>query len=223
MIESRIVITDRLRKEGRYEEAAVYRDEQRRKFKRDGMTRKEAVDASWVAMAEIFPPLQPAVPQETGNDAALVEAILARTSRQEPFVAEDVEWVYENLGEALLAAEAVPNLGAWSLWRWAKENLTQFFEGLWSKASKFAGESDKAEDSAYRGPSEQIREIEAMLGVNDWRWGQVTVGPSFFVDAVAEELEDVRREFAWETPLEEAVADLAMRVEQMARVQPKYA
>ncbi len=42
MIESKIVVTDRLRHEGRWEEASLWRDEKRKQLRTDGQTRVES-------------------------------------------------------------------------------------------------------------------------------------------------------------------------------------
>jgi hypothetical protein len=60
MTESKIVATDRLRKEGRWEEASLWRDEKRKQLRTDGKhNRAESNAAAWDAMIEQFPPLPP--------------------------------------------------------------------------------------------------------------------------------------------------------------------
>lgn len=55
--ESKIALTHRLQREGRWEEATFARDEERQRLRAEGMKRKESNEASWVWMAEQFPPL----------------------------------------------------------------------------------------------------------------------------------------------------------------------
>ena len=55
-MESKIATTDRLRREGRWEDASQYREETRRKLRADGKSKNEAGEAAWVAMLEKYPP-----------------------------------------------------------------------------------------------------------------------------------------------------------------------
>ena len=48
--ETKIDATHRLQKDGRWEEASEYRDEQRQKFRAEGLTKKEANEKAWEAM-----------------------------------------------------------------------------------------------------------------------------------------------------------------------------
>jgi hypothetical protein len=60
MTESKIGATDRLRKEGRWEEASLWRDEKRKQLRADGKhNRAESNAAAWDAMIEQFRPLPP--------------------------------------------------------------------------------------------------------------------------------------------------------------------
>ena len=56
--ESKIVATERLRSEGRWEEASLYRDEQRRRLREEGMTRREAREESWRLTLKKYPPAE---------------------------------------------------------------------------------------------------------------------------------------------------------------------
>jgi hypothetical protein len=58
MTESKIVATDRLRKEGRWEEASLWRDNKRKQLRAEGHAKAEANEASWEAMIEQFSPMQ---------------------------------------------------------------------------------------------------------------------------------------------------------------------
>ena len=53
--ETKIVAMHRLQKDGRWDEASEYRCEQRRKFRAEGRTKKEAGERAWAAMIEKFP------------------------------------------------------------------------------------------------------------------------------------------------------------------------
>ena len=59
MTESKIVATDRLRKDGRWAEASIWRDQKRKQLRAEGQTRAESNEAAWDAMRKQFPPLPP--------------------------------------------------------------------------------------------------------------------------------------------------------------------
>jgi hypothetical protein len=60
MNESKIELTKRLQREGRWDEASSFKDESIRKFRNKGMTKAEAGEEAWEAMATRYPPLPPA-------------------------------------------------------------------------------------------------------------------------------------------------------------------
>jgi hypothetical protein len=57
MNESKIELTERLRRQGRWGEASRFKDTALREFRGKGMTKAEAAEAAWNAMAEAYPPL----------------------------------------------------------------------------------------------------------------------------------------------------------------------
>ena len=57
MNESKIELTERLRREGRWAEAAKFKETARADFRAKGAKRAEAVEAAWEAMAEAYPAL----------------------------------------------------------------------------------------------------------------------------------------------------------------------
>ena len=57
MNESKVELTDRLRREGRWSEASKLKDTALADFRAKGMKRDEAGAAAWEAMAEAYPPL----------------------------------------------------------------------------------------------------------------------------------------------------------------------
>jgi hypothetical protein len=62
MTESKIALTERLRREGRWPEASKFKDEVKTKLRAEGMKRAEAGEQAWQEMAEKFPPLPVAEP-----------------------------------------------------------------------------------------------------------------------------------------------------------------
>jgi len=55
--ESKIAMTERLRREGRWDEATIFKDDALRDFRSKGMRRDEASEAAWEAMEQAYPPI----------------------------------------------------------------------------------------------------------------------------------------------------------------------
>lgn len=55
--ESKIALTERLRREGKWNAASKFKDDALRDFRAKGMKRDEASDAAWEAMEQAFPPI----------------------------------------------------------------------------------------------------------------------------------------------------------------------
>jgi hypothetical protein len=118
MTESKIELTERLRREGRWAEASQFRDTARGDFHAKGMKRDEASEAAWAAMAQAYPPLPAAevptdaadgvedTPAPTSPEAASAPLPSPRAVRMPPEWASlpgnaspkaEVEWVAANL------------------------------------------------------------------------------------------------------------------------------
>ncbi|MFZ1935394.1 MAG: hypothetical protein WCB27_21525 [Thermoguttaceae bacterium] len=67
-MESKIELNDRLRREGRWNEAAVWKDAKIKELRATGMKRAEAKEEAWRLMAERFPPLPKPEPDEDDDD-----------------------------------------------------------------------------------------------------------------------------------------------------------
>ena len=63
MNESKIVLTERLRREGRWDAATKFKHDALRDFRAKGMKRDEALDAAWEAMEQAFPPTATVAPK----------------------------------------------------------------------------------------------------------------------------------------------------------------
>lgn len=100
MTESKIELTERLRREGRWGEASRFKDTTVKEF-RKGMTRADATEAAWEAMAKAFPPLPPAErsPESSADNADVdpdaglsseerERILLADVPRMVPLIAE---------------------------------------------------------------------------------------------------------------------------------------
>lgn len=56
-MESRAAVTNRLRRERRWERACQFREQHRQQLRDKGVPRRDAVNQAWTAMIERFPPL----------------------------------------------------------------------------------------------------------------------------------------------------------------------
>ena len=57
MNETKIELTHRLQRDGRWEEASTFREKLRRELREAGKARAVANDVAWARMADEFPPL----------------------------------------------------------------------------------------------------------------------------------------------------------------------
>jgi len=97
MNESKIVATERLRREGRWEEASRFKDAAIREFRSKGIKKAEAAEAAWKAMLEKYPPLPP-VEQRADDDH------FALCARVGDLVSDWCERFGVDLGDDALAA-----------------------------------------------------------------------------------------------------------------------
>ncbi|MEI8213729.1 MAG: hypothetical protein WCI02_16395 [Planctomycetota bacterium] len=71
MNESKIELTERLRREGRWAEASKFKDNALSEFRAKGLKRDEASKAAWEAMEQAFPPMMTEIGTgETGEEEA---------------------------------------------------------------------------------------------------------------------------------------------------------
>ena len=134
MIESKIVATDRLRQEGRWEQASLWRDEKRKQLREDGQTKAGSNEASWDAMLRQFPPSEYAPAAGSSTDGLELVDVGPDDYESQPDLVRDTLWVYENLVRKGVEAGDAPSLGAWSLLHWARQNKNRFFEQTLPKA-----------------------------------------------------------------------------------------
>jgi hypothetical protein len=131
MIESKIDATDRLRRESRWAEASVWRDEKRKQLRADGQTKADSNEASWDAMIKQFPPL----PVSEMPD--VIELVDIPPDDSQPDLARDTIWVYGHLNSKGAVAEDAPSSGAWCLLQWVRgggRSLDRFFSVMLPKA-----------------------------------------------------------------------------------------
>jgi hypothetical protein len=224
MTESKIDATDRLRREGRWSEASLFRDEKRRKLHGEGMNRSDAGDAAWEAMVEKYPPLtvpeveSPALPS-VDRDIETIEAVLALTESRTPNIVADVEWVYATVGDEAVEPNGVPNLGAWGMWRWARSNRNEFFEGLWPKAAAVKSKRNSRRDAESHDDlfaMDMEYEREELERREKWSKSLSRDMPTTICGSVAAELTCMVMRFELEVS-RDAGADLGTRMVELSR------
>lgn len=172
MTESKIDLTDRLRREGRWAEASRFKDTALTDFRSKGMKKAEATEAAWDAMEEAFPPLSPVEPPKVSQgvesltvpavpeEEAGIDSLLERTGNNDADLPRDVLWAYDHLENRRVKPHDAPSLGAWSLLKWARDYRSRFFEQLLPKALAVKPAED---EKMVRWEKRRIEEIEAMI------------------------------------------------------------
>lgn len=167
MKESKIELTERLRREGRWEEASRFKDDTVKRLRGEGTKRAEAADAAWDAMAEKYPPLPPAEPKcpepppEVETDDSDLDVLAARVEGSPPDLVRDTLWAYENLENKQARPEDAPSVGAWSLLKWARDYRNRFFEQLVPRA--MAARAKQEETSAEADVDPGLDEVRTLL------------------------------------------------------------
>ena len=141
--ESKADATSRLRREGRWEEASLYRERQRLQLREQGMSRKEAKEAAWTGMMTEFPPLPlDATPaarcsSDESVDEAVIKQIASRSEDTNEEMSAVIRWVYDYIDrDEQQAAKSAPSTGAYSLWLWARVSRRAFYEKILVQAIK---------------------------------------------------------------------------------------
>jgi hypothetical protein len=81
MKESKIEITSRLRREGRWAEASRFMDTVRAEARKAGLKRAEAAEHAWYEVAKAYPPMEQAEPDDDTADD-LLDCIVAAAGRE---------------------------------------------------------------------------------------------------------------------------------------------
>ncbi|MGA2035587.1 MAG: hypothetical protein ABSG68_25340 [Thermoguttaceae bacterium] len=180
MTESKIELTERLRREGRWAEASRLKDTALADFRAKGMKRDEAAEAAWAAMAEAYPPLPvaegPADPAAGAPEAMTTDAppIPWSDLPTEGDFDEEVRWVHQQYiliieetphGRVIhweRARKKPPSTGACSLARWAADNRTAFYKDLLPKTMAKPS-LNQEEEANLREAEMRAEEIEAVL------------------------------------------------------------
>lgn len=220
MTESKITLTHRLQREGRWDEATRFKDEKAAELRKNGMTRKDAQQAGWKAMGEKYPPL-PEVdepgdvqPVEPAIDQRDVDAILARAADNPPDATKGTLWVYQHLNHPTVSPADAPSLGGWSMLQWAKENRNRFFEQVWPKAAaKMQTPQQDYEDDPL------LAELEEMIAIcqRDWDDQAIADTPATIRESVKAAVADWMRHNRIEGELPTgACNDLQLRMVEIA-------
>lgn len=142
--ESKAELTNRIRREGRWDAASEFMGKVRTEAKKDGMKQAEAREAAWLAVADEYPPLPESELPAAKNDPEPLSMIDPQTltslpdSTAETFE-EDTFWVYNNLESPEVDYSSAPSKGCVALFRWAKRQPDKFVDrvvGVVTKAMK---------------------------------------------------------------------------------------
>lgn len=181
MSESKIVLTERLRKEGRWDEASKFKDKAIADFRADGMRRSEAAAAAWTAVAEAFPP-QLGEGRVSGQNGA-GEALEATCMHPIPWndlpaeadFEDEVRWVHQQYVVIVQdsqqgpqihwdrATAKAPSTGACSLALWAAENRTAFYKDLLPKTMARSEGPRLSDENTMEVQDPGLKDVEAML------------------------------------------------------------
>lgn len=135
MKESKLDLANRLRNDGRWPEASLWKDEKIKELRAAGMKRPEAQLKAWEATEQKYPPVEISeVEEEEPGVGFSVEQIAALPSGSLEEFAADVGWVYSSLGSGDTYTEDPPSTGAVALLEWARANKEDFFSKIVPKA-----------------------------------------------------------------------------------------
>jgi hypothetical protein len=133
MNESKITLTDRLRREGRWDEACIFRDQKRREFRAAGMSKVEAREAAWEACAAAFPPLSLPAPESKREQLPPSSLDVQQLHRRDP--RRVPEWLREDVCEVGYSLDTPPqpfhSMGMYGFWRWASSHREEFEAMEW--------------------------------------------------------------------------------------------
>lgn len=136
MTESKVVAMDRLRQDGRWNEASEFRDRVRKELRASGMNRSQAAEEAWVRMIAEYPPLDGDSNEEL-VDQAIWPPDLTEEDEQEALVAisgrnadfdRDFVWAYSQLGKANLTPRDAPSAPAWFLLKYGNSARSEFLK-----------------------------------------------------------------------------------------------
>ncbi|MCK9570881.1 hypothetical protein M0R72_18165 [Candidatus Pacearchaeota archaeon] len=171
---SKLALTNRLQREGRWEEASKRKDDLIREFRKSGLTGLEAKDNAWDQLEEEYPPAPEL--EVSKKDVVIVNG----PSDLWPDLPDNADWrdeiiwvhnQYINIVEETSrgtvvhedrATQKPPSNGARSLARFAANNRAAFYKDLWPKAS-IAGSNSGDDDELVREEKRSMAEVTKIL------------------------------------------------------------
>lgn len=135
MEESKINLTHRLQKEGRWGEATKFKDECIAKSRSKGMNRTESRQAGWEAMEKEYPPLSNPLnsSQSAPPDPEFDKMLRDLCDSTFTAVHRDILWSFNYLEVSNVNPSEAPSRGAWGLLMWGRKNRDKFFSQIFSR------------------------------------------------------------------------------------------
>jgi hypothetical protein len=176
MKESKMALTDRLRKEGRWEEASLFKDEVIKKLRLEKTykTKFEAAEDAWEQMEAKYPPLPETEIAKEEKATVSISPIPWQDLPTKAEFSKEVEWVHQQFvliveetprGRKILwdnASEPPPSTGACSMALWAADNRTAFYKDILPKAMTSATPGGD-EDGLVREEKKSIAEVQRII------------------------------------------------------------
>jgi hypothetical protein len=150
MTESKVSATDRLRRDGRWNEASEFRDRARKELRASGMNRSLAAEEAWVRMIAEYPASEAEAGEESSaepdwpvgftedDEQEALESISGKLADFD----RDFVWAYSQLGKSDLTPRDAPSAPAWFLLKYANSARSEFLKRA---ATFFERRESKAE------------------------------------------------------------------------------
>lgn len=176
-VAEKTLITERLRREGRWKEAYAFKEQRRIELRYARYGRSEAVEMAWKAMVEKYPPLPeepaPAAPAKEAAPQMIANENFFPEEEDDGFefppdaeqsadqIAADCRWVYRNIARKNVQKKDCPSAGAWGLLSWARKNQAKFYEQIAVKIA--SGKLGASDTGAGDKGEEDTSELDALL------------------------------------------------------------
>lgn len=169
MAESKLVLSKRLQREGRYNEAFLYKDLMLKELRAKKVFGEKAKEESWRLMAKKYPPkpeLEPKKPVKEKPVEKKFEPLEVADdlpdSTPDTFL-QDATWVYNNLRRRGASLQNAPTSGAVGLLEWARDNPNDFYKQTWPKALGLVGSQKPDVDDETSRNLDHVKSLEEML------------------------------------------------------------
>ena len=166
MNESKIELTERLRKEGFWAEASKRKDDKVKEFRAEGLSRREAGQKAWEWLAIEYPPVTPsplADSLDSDDSATKPGGTVADVSLSADTPLETLRWVAKALGRIAngkkIRLPEIPSEAAYAVLDWAKKDPDAFF-AMWASS-----ERQRETEPTTKKPRKHFstKQIESML------------------------------------------------------------